>query len=92
MTKQEALNILVLIELVYPYFVIKDEAVAGWLGFCEEMDYQTVYHKFLRHIRSSPYPPSIAGMATTSGSTMAGSDCHPVFSWMLEYIPRNSPK
>jgi Loader and inhibitor of phage G40P len=63
MTKEEAVNLLVLIESVYPKCIFKDETVQQWFQFCTDMDYEKVLTKLKNHIRKSPFPPVIRDIA-----------------------------
>ncbi|WP_180960236.1 replicative helicase loader/inhibitor [Neobacillus cucumis] len=63
MTKEEVINLLVLIELVYSNFLVKDETVLLWFQYCSEMDYEKVMTKLKNHIRKSPFPPVISDIA-----------------------------
>ncbi len=63
MTKKQVMEILVLIESVYPHCIFKDGTIQQWFQFCSEMDYEKVLNKLKEHIRKSPYPPTIADIA-----------------------------
>jgi len=66
MTKEEVVKLLVLIEQVYPSFMVKDETVIQWFEFCSKMEYEKVLAKLKNHIRKSPFPPAIADIAVFS--------------------------
>ena len=63
MTKEEVIQLLVLIESVYSNFIVKDDTILYWFEFCSEMDFEKVMAKVKTHIRKSPFPPSIADIA-----------------------------
>ncbi|MEH7255155.1 replicative helicase loader/inhibitor [Neobacillus niacini] len=63
MTKKAVMELLVLIESVYPHCIFKNETIQQWFQFCSEMDYDKVLTKLKNHIRKSPYPPTIADIA-----------------------------
>jgi Loader and inhibitor of phage G40P len=63
MTKEEVVELLVLIESVYPHCILKDETVLQWFQFCSEMEYEKVLTKLKNHIRKSPFPPAIGDIA-----------------------------
>ena len=60
MTKNEVINLIILIESVYSTCIIKDETIQKWFELCSEMDYEKVMTKLKNHIRKSPFPPVIA--------------------------------
>lgn len=63
MTKEEVVELLVLIESVYSNCIFKNETVQQWFQFCSEMDYEKVLTKLKSHIRNSPFPPAIGDIA-----------------------------
>ncbi|MFJ5762482.1 hypothetical protein ACIQAA_25805 [Neobacillus sp. NPDC093182] len=63
MTKEEVVELLILIESVYPNCIFKNETVQQWFQFCTEMDYEKVLTKLKNHIRKSPFPPVIGDIA-----------------------------
>jgi hypothetical protein len=63
MTKEEVVELLVLIESVYSNCTLKDETIEQWFQFCSEMDYEKVLTKLKNHIRKSPFPPAIGDIA-----------------------------
>ncbi|MCH6265513.1 MULTISPECIES: hypothetical protein [Neobacillus] len=76
MTKQEAFNLIVLIERVYPLFVAKNETVQQWFSVCAELDYKSVLGSIYEHIRISPYPPAINDIISEKWKSN---------NWMNEY-------
>jgi hypothetical protein len=66
MNKKEVIKLLVLIESVYSSVIFKDETIQQWFEFCSEMDFEKVMAKVKKHIRKSPFPPTIADIAVFS--------------------------
>ncbi|MEH7073341.1 hypothetical protein [Neobacillus drentensis] len=66
MTKEEVVELLILIESVYSNCICKDETVQQWFQLCSAMDYEKVMAKLKSHIRKYPYPPSIDKIAVFS--------------------------
>ncbi|MDR7000300.1 replicative helicase loader/inhibitor [Neobacillus niacini] len=77
MTKQEALKILVLIESVYKGYISKNETVTFWFNYCSELDFPMVMSKLKMHIRTNPYPPTIADLTDKPEDKR--------FPWLHEY-------
>jgi hypothetical protein len=63
MSKEEVVKLLVLIELVYPNCILKNETVQQWFQFCTDMDYEKVLTKLKKHIRNSPFPPAFSDIS-----------------------------
>ena len=63
MTKDEVIELLVLIETVYPTCILKGDTIQQWFQFCSDMDYEKVLTKLKNHIRKSPFPPAIGDIA-----------------------------
>ena len=63
MTKNDVIQLLVLIEKVYSKFIFRDETIQQWFEFCGQMEYEKVMAKLKNHIRKSPFPPAIAAIA-----------------------------
>lgn len=57
MEKQEVFKILVLIELIYPKFTLKNEVVEKWFRTCRTIDSTLVTENLNAHIRKCPFPP-----------------------------------
>lgn len=100
MKKDEALNLLCLIEAVYPLIIIKSETVTRWLTLCELLDYNGVMAKLHGHIQKMPYPPRLYDIAIFNN---AEGECHDLrqtwteesefeaqfVPWQKEYFIRN---
>ena len=82
MTKEEAMQVLLLIETVYPYYTVKDESVTIWFKWCRELEYDKVIKEIFQHIKSSPYPPAISTYINELNEETLTS------SWLDEYILR----
>ncbi|MEH7886965.1 hypothetical protein V7654_21930 [Bacillus sp. JJ1609] len=100
MTKEEALNLLCLIEAVYPLIIIKSETVTRWISHCELLDYNGVLAKLHAHIQKTPYPPRLDEIAVFSDSEskfpnhmqtwIEESEFNAQFvAWQKEYFIRN---
>lgn len=63
MEKKEVIQILALIESVYPQFKISDETVLMWLKVSKGMDYQLVMERLSAHIAKHRFPPVLAEIA-----------------------------
>lgn len=100
MTKEEALNLLCLIEAVYPLIIIRSETVTRWISHCDLLDYNGVLAKLHAHIQKTPYPPMLNDVTVFSDSQ---SECPnhmqtwmeernfnvKLVPWMQEYLIRN---
>ncbi|MBV7506596.1 hypothetical protein KW850_15130 [Bacillus sp. sid0103] len=99
MTKQEMIELLILIESVYAKFILKNETVLSWLKYSQIMDYDKVMENLQHHIRRSPYPPTISDLImrgaikTDLPSILPEREQldqqnrydRPIPTWMLEY-------
>ncbi|WP_404328409.1 replicative helicase loader/inhibitor [Mesobacillus maritimus] len=63
MEKKEVIQILAMIESVYPQFKISDETVLMWLKVSKGMDYQLVMQRLSAHIGKHRFPPVLAEIA-----------------------------
>jgi hypothetical protein len=63
MEKKEVIQILAMIESVYPQFKISDETVLMWLKVSKGMDYQLVMQRLSTHIAKHRFPPVLAEIA-----------------------------
>jgi hypothetical protein len=63
MEKKEVIQILAMIESVYPQFKISDETVLMWLRVSKGMDYQLVMQRLTAHIAKHRFPPVLAEIA-----------------------------
>lgn len=57
MTKSEVLKILILIEAVFPYWIVKSETVHAWFKYCNVMDYKEVKTFLYVYLKENTYPP-----------------------------------
>ena len=106
MTKQEVMKLLTLIGTIYPTFLTKDEAILLWFGCCQAMVYEKVMKRLLNHIKTSPYPPTLAEIAEFHSedkecsremeTEIEGREDEPyrrpLKEWMSEYTLRQAEK
>jgi hypothetical protein len=104
MTKQEIIKLMILIESVYSNFITKSETLINWFDLCGEMDYDQVMENLRRHIRRSPYPPTMTDLTRITANmkhspqTLQGQveqekkNGRSIPAWMNEYTPRNSTR
>lgn len=100
MRKDEAFNLLCLIEAVYPLIIIKSETVTRWLTLSEMLDYNGVLAKLHAHIQNMPYPPRLFDIAIFNNAEGECQDLMKIWieesksdeqcvPWLLEYFIRN---
>lgn len=100
MRKDEAFNLLCLIEAVYPLIIINSETVTRWLTLSEMLDYNEVRAKLYVHIQNMPYPPRLFDIAVFNSGEGDSQDlmkteikethCDERFeTWQKEYFIRN---
>lgn len=85
MTKEEVVNLFMLIEKVYPYCIPKSETVSLWFAHCHEIDHEEVAANLKAHIRKSPYPPACSDLSAFLTLLREGNT---QLSWKNEYEPR----
>lgn len=92
LTKEEVFRLLVLIESVYPNFVLKNDIVLDWFRLGPYLDFETIMKMLHSHIRESPYPPTLQYLMMDRKVLMHdaqkgifGYMQKSVSSWMHEY-------
>jgi hypothetical protein len=82
-TKEESLKLLALIEYIYPVVIVKSETILALMSICDSLKYNFTVDNLVKHIKVSPYPPTLTEMIDGAGKDRTS------VGWMKEYSIRD---
>lgn len=60
MTRQDAIDLVIMLESAYPRQILEEKSIETYVGFIQDLDHEVVKRVIANHIRSSKWFPTIA--------------------------------